>query len=168
MNRSSGAGEDMVHPALALFYFLLHLSIQMRLDKLDGVGDTAWADDGCVDATLTGFFHGLESRKDFLECCGSAAEFLKLLKSFGRDDLKTTFRAVAAQFEQTKDFPVIEKYLEDHIGRFYSYASKFPLMISSKDIRNIRESGSMRFAFLSGWSVFPSVKSFSDSLQSSL
>ncbi|MCG2721428.1 MAG: hypothetical protein L6290_05350 [Thermodesulfovibrionales bacterium] len=118
--------EDTVHPALALFYFLLHLSIQMRLDKLDGVGDTAWADDGCVDATLAGFFHGLDSRKDFRECCGSAAEFLNLLRSFGRDDLKTTFRAVAAQFERTKDFPVIEKYLEDHIGRFFLTLQNFP------------------------------------------
>lgn len=119
------ADEHMVHPVLALFYFLLHLSIQMRLDKLDGVGDTAWADDGCVDATLTGFFHGLDSKKDFRECCGSAAEFLNLLRSFGRDDLKTTFRAVAAQFERTKDFPVIEKYLEDHISRFFLTLQNF-------------------------------------------
>ena len=118
--------EDMVHPVLALFYFLLHLSIQMRLDKLDGVGDTAWADDGCVDAALAGFFNGLESRKDLREYCGSAAEFLNLLRSFGRDDLKTTFRAVAAQFERTKDFPVIEKKLEDHIGRFFLTLQNFP------------------------------------------
>lgn len=118
--------EEIVHPALALFYFLLHLSIQMRLDKLDGVGEIAWADEPCIDATLAGFLQALEMKKDFLDSLGSTRSFLKLLKSFSRDDLEQTFRAVAAQFEETKDFPVIARNLAEHISRFYLTLRNFP------------------------------------------
>jgi hypothetical protein len=111
--------DDMVNPAVALFYFLLPLSIQMRLDRLDGVGDLVWADDFCVDATLKGFFQGLELKKGFRDCCGSQAEFMKLLQSFSKDDLRITFESIIEQYMQTKDFLLIKKYLDEHIDKFY-------------------------------------------------
>jgi hypothetical protein len=118
--------EDTVHPALALFYFLLHLTIQMRLDKSDGVGDVVWADETCVDATLSGFVRALEHKKDLKNSIGSIPSFLNLLRSFSRDDLKHTFSALISQYEETKDFSVIEKNLEDHISRFYLTLQNFP------------------------------------------
>ena len=110
---------DMVNPAVALFYFLLHLSIQMRLDRLDGVGDAVWADDFCIDATLKGFFQGLALKQDFSDCCGSQAAFLKLLKSFSIDDLRMTFEPIIDQYSQTRDSLVIQKHLGRHIDTFY-------------------------------------------------
>lgn len=47
----------------ALLVFLLNLSIRMRLDRLNGVGDIVWSDDIAVKGTLKGFFQGLR-RKD--------------------------------------------------------------------------------------------------------
>jgi len=111
--------DDLVNPAVALFYFLLHLSIHMRLDRLDGVGDVVWADDFCVDATLKGFFQGLALKQDFRDCCGSQAAFLKLLKSFSRDDLRMTFESVTGQYAQTIEALVIQKHLSRHIDTFY-------------------------------------------------
>lgn len=111
--------DDMVNPAVALFYFLLHLSIQMRLDRLDGVGDLVWANDFCVDATLKGFFQGLELKADFRDCYDSQADFLKLLKSFSRDDLDITLKSTIAQYAGTKDALVIKKHLEGHIDKIY-------------------------------------------------
>ena len=118
--------ENIVPPALATFYFLLHLSIQMRLDKIDGVGDIVWADDRCVDASLAGFFIGIESKKAFKDNFVSHAEFLKLLRSFSIDDLTTTFMPIVEQYEKTKDFPVIEKNLGNHIARLYSTLRNCP------------------------------------------
>lgn len=118
--------EDIVPPALAMFYFLLHLSVQIRLDKLDGVGDIVWAEDKCVDATLAGFFLGIESKKVFRDYFGSHAEFLTLLRSFSMDDLATTFKPIVAQYEKTKDYPVIERNLRNHIARLYSTLRNFP------------------------------------------
>ena len=118
--------NEMITPVLALFYFLLHLSIQMRLDKLNGVGDFVWADEKCVDATLAGFFLGLESKKAFLNYCGSQGEFLTLLRSFSVDDLATTFKPIIKQYENTKDFPVIERNFGNHVARLYLTLRNYP------------------------------------------
>ena len=111
--------DDLVNPAVALFYFLLHVSIQMRLDRFDGVGDLAWADDFCVDATLKGFFQGLTLKHDFRKCYGSPAEFIQLLQSFNRDDLGKTFAYLLDQYSRTKDFLLTKKYLNEHIEKLY-------------------------------------------------
>jgi hypothetical protein len=118
--------EDMINPAVALFYFLLHLSVQMRLDRLDGVGDPVWADDFCVDATLRGFLQGLELKKDFRDCCGSRTDFTKLLQSFSRNDLGVTFESIIEQYDGTKDFPLIKRYLDGHIEKLYLTLQNFP------------------------------------------
>lgn len=44
----------------ALVVFLLHLSLRMRLDRIDGVGEMAWASDACLQPMLDGFFEGLD------------------------------------------------------------------------------------------------------------
>ncbi|MBU0993710.1 MAG: hypothetical protein KJ737_14550 [Proteobacteria bacterium] len=49
---------------LALLVFLLNLSIRMRLDRLDGVGEMIWLDDFLVKATLKGFFNGLTEQQN--------------------------------------------------------------------------------------------------------
>jgi hypothetical protein len=118
--------DDMVNPAVALFYFLLHLSIQMRLDRLDGIGNLVWSDDSCVDATIAGFLEGLEKKKDLRDCCGSARSFLMLLKSFKKEDLRKTFVPVAEQFKQTKDYRIIQGHLKDHADKLYLTLQNFP------------------------------------------
>jgi hypothetical protein len=44
---------------LALILFFLHLTIRMRIDRLDGVGDAVWAEDYCLEGVVPGFFEGL-------------------------------------------------------------------------------------------------------------
>ena len=43
----------------ALQLFLLNLSLHMRLDRIDGVGDMVWAGDMAVAGAVDGFFRGL-------------------------------------------------------------------------------------------------------------
>ena len=53
-------GEGDVELILqALLIFFLNLSVRMRLDRYDGVGDIVWADGLAVQSTLDGFFEGL-------------------------------------------------------------------------------------------------------------
>jgi hypothetical protein len=42
-----------------LLIFFLNLSIRMRLDRYDGVGDIVWADGPVVQSTLDGVMDGL-------------------------------------------------------------------------------------------------------------
>ena len=44
----------------ALVIFFVHLSLRMRLDRLDGVKAVVWAPDGCLDPMMDGFFQGLD------------------------------------------------------------------------------------------------------------
>jgi hypothetical protein len=118
--------DDMAQPPLALFYFFLHLSIQMRLDKLDGIGGPVWADDFCVDATVCGFIKGLERRSDLGDCCGSARSFLMILKSFTTEDLEKTLVPIAEQFEKTTDYRLIQEHAEDHVARLYLTLQNYP------------------------------------------
>lgn len=111
--------NELINPLLALFYFFMHLSIQMRLDRLDGVGEIVWAEDYCVDATVAGFFEGLEKKNDFADCCGSIRSFLQLLKSFTKEELRKTAAPVAEQFERTAAHGLIQEHLRNHTDRLH-------------------------------------------------
>ncbi len=43
-----------------LVVFFIHLSVRMRLDRIDGVSQIAWAPDTCVAPIVDGFFKGLD------------------------------------------------------------------------------------------------------------
>ena len=72
---------------LGLILFFLHLTIQMRIDRLDGVGEVVWAEDHCLQGTIAGFFAGIEQGEG-----GSwrniprAKEIRKLFCRFSKDE----------------------------------------------------------------------------------
>lgn len=43
-----------------LLAFFLHLTLRMRLDRIDGVSEVAWASDRCLTPVIEGFFQGLD------------------------------------------------------------------------------------------------------------
>ena len=116
LERSEGVS---VHEAL--LFFLLNLSIRMRLDRLDGVGAVAWADDDCVGAILEGFVEGLRIKQGK----GFIGErfvngFLQYLQSIAKEDLSHTFHAIIDACDQAApDMPVIREHLERHISNFH-------------------------------------------------
>lgn len=68
---------------LALVLFFLHLTIQMRLDRLDGVGDVVWAEDICLEGVVPGFFEGLsEGQGGSRKGMPSPVEIHALLRNF--------------------------------------------------------------------------------------
>ena len=75
----------------ALLIFWLNLSIRIRLDRLDGVGEFGCADDDMVEAALNGFFDGLALQVRFgripKELPNLFAGYLKALASDDRDML---------------------------------------------------------------------------------
>jgi hypothetical protein len=114
----------------ALVYFLLNLSVKMRLDRYDGVEKVAWADDFCVDAVMEGFLDALkikefEHRYEF----SSLGEFLSLLRSFSKEDLKLILDSLIDlhRKERTDDLPVIERNLDRHADKLHSTLENLPL-----------------------------------------
>lgn len=117
LERSEGLS---VHEAL--LFFLLNLTLRMRLDRLDGVGAVAWADDECVDATLEGFVEGLRTkeRQGVIEM-GFVDGFIQHVRSLAKEDLSDRFHALIDACDQAApDTPVIRDHLERHISKFYS------------------------------------------------
>jgi hypothetical protein len=49
---------------LGALHFFLNLCLRMRLDRLDGVGELAWAGPNCLDGVIHGFMEAWETRRD--------------------------------------------------------------------------------------------------------
>ena len=105
----------------ALLFFLLNLSVRIRLDRLDGVGEVAWASDDCLRPMLEGFFLALKEKTGKGESPGEFfASFRGYLKSRAFEDLEGLFFALVDSGDPSApDLPVIRKHLEKHIKDFF-------------------------------------------------
>ena len=115
--------EDTVNPMIAIIYFFLNLTIKIRLDKLDGVGETVWAGNLAVDAATEGFFEAL----GIMEATGrynlgQAENLRSLLKSFDEEELERLFQSLYSLYQEDNpsDFSVIQENLKSHIQQLYN------------------------------------------------
>jgi hypothetical protein len=106
----------------ALLVFFLNMTIKMRIDRLDGVGDIVWSDDVALKGILKGFFEALALkpeirvfqeplsycfRQHILSCC--QADFFDLNHAI-----------VHAYPSQAPEVPVIQQHLEKHVEDLYN------------------------------------------------
>ena len=111
-------GEKDVELILqALLIFFLNLSVRMRLDRYDGVGDIVWADGLAVKSTLDGFFDGLflkppvASMPDSLDTC-----FRYYLSVCTQEDLYELSSAAVKTFNRrTPEVRVVKQHLKEHV-----------------------------------------------------
>jgi len=101
----------------ALLIFLIRLSIKMRLDRSDGVGDILWADDIAVHGVLDGFFDALAAKPQ-IDCLPADLDtsFRYYLSACTKGDLLELSQAILAGLNpQDPDTAVIKKYLAAHL-----------------------------------------------------
>lgn len=114
--------EEDINPMVALIYFFLNLTIKTRLDRLDGLGDVAWAGDFTVEATTEGFFRALRI-KDMEQRyhLGRVEDFLNLLRSFSAEELNRLYQPLLGHYreEGPDDLSLITNNLEDHTEQLY-------------------------------------------------
>ena len=116
----------------ALILFFLHLTIQMRIDRLDGVGDVVWAEDYCLEGTVAGFFEGLTSGATKVrKGIPPAAEILDILRTFENEEWlslleewKETYRPSGEEL-----ILVLEKAV-DHFHKLEGFLKNFQLDIT--------------------------------------
>jgi len=101
----------------ALLIFFLNLSIRMRLDRYDGVGDIVWAAGPVVQSTLDGFFDGLAlkpsvaSMPDSLDNC-----FRYYLSVCTQADLYELSQAAIKTFHRrAPEVRVVKQHLKEHV-----------------------------------------------------
>lgn len=110
--------EDQdINPIMALVYFLLDLSIRMRLDRWEGVGRLAWAPDFCVQPTVEGFFEAMTqmaSRGRY--SLGSLPDLSSLLKTFRRREFHKLYRQLMDLYRHEGEEMgcLVKEHLEEH------------------------------------------------------
>jgi len=68
---------------LALACFFFHLTVRLRLDRLDGTGEYAWAPPSCLAPAVEGFLGGWDRKTGACPCLPPSAEVLDVFRRFG-------------------------------------------------------------------------------------
>jgi hypothetical protein len=101
----------------ALLVFFLNLTIRMRLDRIDGVGEIVWSDDLAVSGTIKGFFEGLAQKPptDLLPGPINTC-FQYYLQSCSYSQLREISQAIANAYHlQAPERSVVKRCLEEHL-----------------------------------------------------
>ena len=110
----------------AMLIFFLNLSIRIRLDRLDGVGETVWSDNIAVKGTIKGFLNGL-SKMSFQNLIPDAlaADFINYISCFTKTDLLELCNSIVNTYNpMAPDIPVIRQNLTDHVDLLYNAINK--------------------------------------------
>jgi len=107
---------DLQQILQALLIFFLGLSIHMRLDRLDGIGEMVWSDNVSVEATLIGFLEALSMKPDIPSLPDSPlACFVAYLASCTEGDVIDLTAEIVNRFNpQMPELSVIKKNIHQH------------------------------------------------------
>jgi hypothetical protein len=112
--------SEMILEALLVFFF--NMTIKMRVDRLDGVGDMVWSDDVAIKGMLKGFFEGLALKSNisvFEEPISRC--FLRHLLSCSQEDFMDLNHAIVHTYpSQAPEAPVIRQHLGKHVEDLYN------------------------------------------------
>jgi hypothetical protein len=111
------SGEERADPLKVLMLFLFDMTIKMRLDKLEGVGEPYWAEASVLKAVLEGFLDALRAMELKGDCPGLKIDvFTDILKLVNEDEMRTLFSSCIDQYRthDPSDYTVIQKHIHDH------------------------------------------------------
>jgi hypothetical protein len=114
-------GPPDLPPAEALLFFLLNLLMRIRLDRLEGVGDLARADEGCLLPAFAGFFSALAEKEQTGEIArGFSSGFCAYLMNLSMEDLEVCSEALLASIDPgSPDRAIIKVQMEQQRRRFF-------------------------------------------------
>ena len=100
-----------------LLIFLLNLSIRLRVDRMDGVGEVAWVEADVVPGIISGFFKGLELQAQKLHIPHELIEAFKtFLLHLPEVDIRDILMGIVNQIDpHSPDLPVIKQNLDNHV-----------------------------------------------------
>ena len=118
LNPQKNCTQDTELILQALLLFFLSLSIRMRLDRRDGVGEIIWADHRAVASTLEGFLEGLSLKPqipllpDAIDRC-----FRYYLSVCTKEDVYELSQAMVNEFNpMSPETPIVKQYLDEHVA----------------------------------------------------
>jgi hypothetical protein len=124
---ASGVENDGASMLEALLLFMLNMSIRIRLDRLDGVGNLIWSDDIAVKNCLLGFYEGLKYHPSGGLQEGFADVFFSdYLSGFSHLMLTNVCGSLLKQhYQNNEEIIQIQNNLKAHIQMLYSTIQSF-------------------------------------------
>jgi hypothetical protein len=116
------SGEDPAYVIEALLLFFANLSLRMRLDRVDGTGESAWMAFPCAQAIIEGFIRGVREKTEPVMGGNLTLfqAFYAFVRTMGPRDWASVFRTIFESYDPAApDTPVIEAHLADHILEVY-------------------------------------------------
>lgn len=109
------AGADPSDRWIPLVHFFLNLSLHMRLDRLDGTGELAWASADSLQGVISGFLAGWRQKATKDPELPQPAEVLEVLQRFTVDEWLAFAPLVLDNgFEEPEELDFLESKLEEH------------------------------------------------------
>jgi hypothetical protein len=101
----------------ALLIFFLSLSIRMRLDRLDGIGEMVWSDPLAVDASLIGFLDALSMKPEVPSLPDSPLTcFIAYLASCSQADVLDLCESIVKRFNpRMPELALVKKNIHRHV-----------------------------------------------------
>ena len=120
--KAQNASGDPQRILQALLIFFLSLSIRMRLDRLDGIGEMVWSDSIAVEPTLIGFLEALSIKPDISSLPDSPlACFIAYLASCTEGDLIDLTATIVNRFNpQMPGLVVVQKNISSHVKALHA------------------------------------------------
>lgn len=100
-----------------LLIFLLNLSIRLRVDRMNGVGDMTWVEADVVPSIFNGFFKGLVLQVENSYIPHDLIEAFKtFLLHLPEMDIRDILMGIVNQIDpKNPDLPVIKQNLDNHV-----------------------------------------------------
>ncbi|OPY74774.1 MAG: hypothetical protein A4E65_03765 [Syntrophorhabdus sp. PtaU1.Bin153] len=115
---SSLSRQRKTNPYNALLLFFLELTLKMRLDKLEGMGETTWAGAPVVRAACHGFLQATKIKEAQREWGDIEVDnFIALLQSLTPVEVERLIRSHLDEYvsHDTSDYRVVMNHLERHV-----------------------------------------------------
>lgn len=107
-------GVQSFDPFTQIVYFLLNLTVRMRLDRLDGTGSVLWAESTILRPVLRGFFEAISPGEVQHQYPDGAKERIREdLKAF-REEQITTFLLSLLRHFSGEEKGVVKAHLKEH------------------------------------------------------
>ena len=102
---------------IGIVHFFLNLTLRLRLDRLEGTRDLAWADGNSLAGIVQGFLHAWEEKAGRSPSLPTAGEVLGTFRSFSPEEWLPLVEAVMEDgLVASEEHPFLVERIEEHVA----------------------------------------------------
>lgn len=114
--------REIFSPVDGIIFFLIEMTVKMRIDKKEGMGNPIWVGNFILPSVLGGFIEGIQVKEDGKNFPGLATkELLARLTGISRQEFHSLFMSYLDEYSKIDpvDSSVIRVHSEQHVADLY-------------------------------------------------